>query len=1111
MPPELAKATMTSQDSDPSSLPETLARFRKASRAVHATQALDEVLGRTISELYSVLNAEAASVALLDNKADEIILHAAGPVAEEISGLRLPKEQGIIGWVIAHRKSTLVNNVATDARFWPEIDSYSGFETRSILCAPLFSGDQVIGAVEVLNKQHGEFTDGDLHFLEAFGAVAASAIQNARRFRLEQQRRREADLIRRAVKVLSKPRDLTALLEVILDQLGELIPYHGATILLVTGEGGLELAASRGFQDPEHIARLVNQQGIDANVQSMLDTDQALVIPDLYETAGWQPGPELARFHAWIGAPLFVKGHLIGTLNVYHEQAHVYAPEEARLVSSFMQQAAAPAIENNQLYTATREATLARAAQARRMVSLYEASRALLSGLELDKEALRELLTRVTELVGVRYGLLDLQVRNSDPRLVLTVGFEIDARDFAFLSSQILDMLGSERELLRDGNFEEPLVGNTHCLPANALNSLLGIAIHIRGRTYGRLLLASKREGETFGQEDEALALALATNLASACENTSLYRDTQRRLQELNALYEISHTVTEMQDSEDVYSHLAMQVAHLLDAERCVFLSFEKDRLTCLHPGYGIPPEDVSKLNFPVEVDSPLYEIIHTPDPLISNDALNDPDLANQRGLLEQLQVQRLLSCRVALDEQPSALLIVANKKGDEPFTEQDRHLVTIMIHQVNSVLQQALLQTQQREHALVQSALLQVSEAISSVTDLDELLHIVIQISRHLVGSSYSVLAVWEEQEGAFVPRARSGMAKAWADGPSKMYIRPAEVDFVDEITRTREPVLLVGPRDHETIPAAVQQLLLENSLIVPLVMQERVVGLIITTYAQEMAAPAEREIALLTGIARQAAVALENAQLYQDLQLHAGELERAYSELKEMDKQKSQLVQNVSHELRTPLTLIRGYLELLMDEQLGSLNLRQREGLEAIAAKCRELGELIADIIAIQSISPDALEIQEFDFALLVNVAWQTLTAQRDGNSVRLQNNLQPNLPALRVDPDLIERALLHLLDNAIKFSPHGGTVNIRAWPEQGWLYVQIEDEGIGIPPESIPYIFDHFYQVDGSTTRRFGGTGLGLAIVKQIIRAHGGEIGVYSEPGRGSTFYFTLPLGE
>lgn len=1094
---------------DPLHRPHPLSRFRKASQAVHATQALEEVLTRVIAELYAALDAEAASVALLDRDSGEIVLQAAGPVAEVISGLRLPPGRGIIGWAIANQQSCIVNDVSTDARFWPEIDSYSGFETRSVLCAPLLSGEKGIGAVEVLNKRHGAFTPEDLMYLEAFGAVAASAIDSAQRFQREQERRREADLLRRTWEILTTPRGLEELLDVILDQLAQLIEYRSATILLVTEDGGLELGASRGIENPSEAAELVKSLGLDIKVQTMSKTRQPLLIPDTLTDPRWKHFPRLSYIRSWIGAPLLIKGQLIGTLNVDHDQPNHYRADHVHLMANFAHQAAI-AIENCRLYATTHRASVQLAEQARRMVTLYEASRALFGGLELNLGALRRLLSRIADLVGARYGALNILGQNGQAPLLITVGpgdAEIDALDLAALEHHILDGLSSDREVIRN-NALRAGIGAEGLLPPAFVDSFLAVAIHARGQLLGWLLLADKREDRHFNKDDEALALVLATNLASAIENAALYQKIHQQLRELSALYEITRTVTEIKETVDVYAHLAEQVASLLGAERCALFVYRNGTLEFQPPGYGLSPDIIPQLQFPVNEGDPLHFCLHNAEPVISNDALQDPRLAAYRPLLTQLQIRRLLGCRINIDETQVGLLVAADKQDGEEFSEHDGRLISIMAYQVNNVLERALLQARQREHAQVQSSLLKVSHAISSLTNQDELLQTIAQVTHQLVDCDHCIIASWEERQTAFIPRAQSGLPTSMQATLSQTLLRPADMPFIDRVTEARKPSLLTRQDIREVVPAWLRNLLgVEYSLIIPLVNQERVVGLTAAAYAQKDHPPGKREIALVTGIARQAAIAIENANLYRDLQLHADQLERAYSDLREVDERKAQFVQNVSHELRTPLTLIKGYLELLLQGEMGTLSDRQKEGLALIAEKAESLGQLILDIVTIQSIDATSLDLQEFD----LNLLFQTIISSVKANvpHLRLESDLSPDLPPIKADPGLVERALQLLLDNAVKFSPEGGVITLRARQEDESVRVEVEDQGIGIPEDALPYVFDSFYQVDGSTTRRFGGIGLGLTIARQIITAHGGGMGVQSREGEGSIFYFTLPL--
>jgi signal transduction histidine kinase len=262
------------------------------------------------------------------------------------------------------------------------------------------------------------------------------------------------------------------------------------------------------------------------------------------------------------------------------------------------------------------------------------------------------------------------------------------------------------------------------------------------------------------------------------------------------------------------------------------------------------------------------------------------------------------------------------------------------------------------------------------------------------------------------------------------------------------------------------------------------------------------------LTIAAAQAAAAIENAQLYTALEERAAKLEQAYKELQEVDRLKDELVQNVSHELRTPLTFIKGYVELLLEEDLGLLNETQRESLTIVADKTNALTRLVSDIIYLQQVEWESLQFSLQDMREMARLALQSceVAAVTAGISLRLE--AEANMPPIPVDRDRINQVFDNLLGNAIKFSPRGGTIIIEVQDAGDLLQLGVRDTGVGIPGDKLDKVFDRFYQVDGSATRRFGGAGLGLAIARRIVEAHGGRIWVESEVGRGSAFRFILP---
>jgi signal transduction histidine kinase len=229
----------------------------------------------------------------------------------------------------------------------------------------------------------------------------------------------------------------------------------------------------------------------------------------------------------------------------------------------------------------------------------------------------------------------------------------------------------------------------------------------------------------------------------------------------------------------------------------------------------------------------------------------------------------------------------------------------------------------------------------------------------------------------------------------------------------------------------------------------------------------------------------------------------------LRELDLMKTNFVGTVSHELRTPLTAIRGYAELLEDGIGGALSDPQRAYVQKIVAGAGRLERLVDDLLDFARLEAGAfkLEAREVDLARLVAGLGQAFGPQARELQVELHVGTAPVAP-LEADPGRIEQVLGNLLDNALKFTPAGGRVAVAVEEREAVVRIAVSDDGPGITPQHLPHVFERFYQVDASSTRRAGGTGLGLAISRALVEAHGGQIGVESEPGAGSCFWFTLP---
>jgi two-component system sensor histidine kinase BarA len=246
----------------------------------------------------------------------------------------------------------------------------------------------------------------------------------------------------------------------------------------------------------------------------------------------------------------------------------------------------------------------------------------------------------------------------------------------------------------------------------------------------------------------------------------------------------------------------------------------------------------------------------------------------------------------------------------------------------------------------------------------------------------------------------------------------------------------------------------------------------------------------------------------LYATEQHRAAALARALEQQRELDRLQREFIQNVSHELRTPLGIVRGYAELLESGDLGELQLEQQEPINIIARRSRMLSKLVDDIMAALELKVREVQKESVDLVHLARQAVTELQVAASRAGLALSAKIAQDLPLVPGDPIALRRVLDNLVGNALKFTPPGGRVTVWLQQNEDKVELQVSDTGVGIPSDHLGRIFDRFYQVDGSATRRFGGVGLGLALVKEIVEAHGGQVTVASQLGKGTTFTVLLP---
>jgi PAS domain S-box-containing protein len=277
------------------------------------------------------------------------------------------------------------------------------------------------------------------------------------------------------------------------------------------------------------------------------------------------------------------------------------------------------------------------------------------------------------------------------------------------------------------------------------------------------------------------------------------------------------------------------------------------------------------------------------------------------------------------------------------------------------------------------------------------------------------------------------------------------------------------------------------------------------------------ERDQMTVFGLASQAAVAMDNARLYEAAQKARGEAERAayenerlYRQAEESSRLKEEFLATISHELRTPLSAILGWSRMLRLGQLSEEN--AKKALDTIERNARAQAQLVDDLLDVSRIMTGKLrmDVRPSDPNAFIDAAVESVRPAADAKGVRVQKVIDTGPVSIPGDPVRLQQVVWNLLSNAIKFTPRGGRVQIRSERVNSHLEIVVSDTGQGIPPEFLPHVFDRFRQADQKTSRQHGGMGLGLAIVRHLVEMHGGTVTAMSEgEGKGATFTVMLPI--
>ncbi len=648
------------------------------------------------------------------------------------------------------------------------------------------------------------------------------------------------------------------------------------------------------------------------------------------------------------------------------------------------------------------------------------------------------------------------------------------------------------------------------------IGKVLGVPLKFADRIIGAIVVNDDIPG-TFNEDQIHLLGLFADQAAIALENSRLLSEARRRVSELEAVNRISQAIASKLNLNDLAEVVGENIAQIFDVEVVFVAVYDSEQKMVQMPYFLLNGQKLSPP--PFKLGQGLTSIIiESRKPFLINHNAAEQGTSLGAVLLASEMPKCWLGVPMLLSGDVVGVLSVQSYKDEDLFSEEDVRLLGTIANTVGVAIQNARLYAEAQRHADEMSALAEIGREISSSLDLPTVLERIATCARDLLTRDTTAVYLLDKERETL--RAVTAVGVAAQEVMADSY--PITVGIIGHVARTGQPEIVNNTKDDprgieiKNTPPTQED---EKLMMAPMIARDRVIGVMAIWRAASEPEFNQADLDFLQGLARQAAIALENARLFEETRqraLHNAELFReaqaARAEAEEANRAKSRFLANMSHELRTPLNSIINFAYLLSAGSEGDLNTAELDMINRIEDAGRHLLWLINDVLDLTKIEAGRLELyyEEVDLKELINGVLLTTAVLVSGRPIRLETDIDRNVPLIHVDRMRMRQVLLNLVSNAVKFTDQGFIkVIVRLEPEESVIKVSVEDTGIGIAEKDLKRIFQEFVQLDAELTRRAGGTGLGLPISKKFVEMHGGCMWAESQPGIGSKFIFTIPV--
>ncbi len=1020
----------------------------------------------------------------------------------ELPPISVFDRNSLMTWVIRNNEPFATEDWQTAERPVPGLLSEDP-NPRSILCFPMQVKDAVVGVISIQHPEPHQFDESDYYLLAAIAGHLAVIIDNANLYTTTNElaehsarQFRMAEALQKAAAIVSTSLELDIVLDHILSALSQVVAFDCGIVALIKNNEP-SFFVYRGEGDDQLITAHIRQTWEQRTLlQSILKTREAIVIDDVSEDPRWLSLAGKENVRSWIGTPLVASDQVLGLLLLESHKQNAYREQEAWLITTLASHAAI-AVHNADLHRKTQQ-------QLAELTTLYEASATMSANLD-QETVLKTILKEMVSALDV--DSCTIFVWDEARQVLETVAHENKAnpdkpgRHIGLGTLTDLDKLPIVRQMFTSQEVRQLVYSPTQSAEEHSLldmvglQSLLLVPLVWRDRFLGLLGLGLAEEARAFETHEIRLTKNLANQAAVALDHARLFAQAQQRIEELSAFQKIALQINSPLALREVLNTIGESALRLVTATNLHIYLYDADRQTF---GYGLALwRDGHQVPIaPPRPDGLTATVVRNGQPMVINHAQEHPLFLSQGS--QMWEVQAIAGFPLKRGEQIIGAFTAAYLH-EHTFSDDELILLKLLADQAAVAVHNANLFDNLQHQLQAMSALVDMAQQVTGKLELGSVMQTTVEVLQRLLDARASSISLLHDDE--LVIEAAVGIKPEFLKKRMKL-----GQGVSGQAVQERQAIY---QRDTQEDPNFLFfDKTVRSLLAVPLIHRDMVLGTL-TIDSDLPNGFDEQDAQLMTVAAAQVSVAIANANFVREIQEHAEELSLAYEELKESDRLKDELVQNVSHELRTPLTFVKGYVDLLMDGEMGLLTDEQRAALQIVSTKTSEITRLIEDIVTLQRIEEGNLEPTLFSLGDLVRlaVAGHKLNVKFGVNL--LITAIQP-IPEGRIyaDKGRITQVLDNLVANAIKFSPDGGTVFVEVRETANEVLMIVSDQGIGVPQDKLDRIFDRFYQVDGSSKRRFGGTGIGLALVKRIIEAHKGRVWVTSELKKGSSFYVALP---